>query len=64
MKLMEMPHSEDREKYAERQALFIETCAKIRTAWSAMGYSGDPIENLVASVFGMSVYGHILSEDT
>lgn len=64
MKLIEMPHSEDRDKYAERQALFIETCAKIRTAWSAMGYSGDPIANLAEAVYGISVYGHILSEDT
>lgn len=41
--------------FVKRQDRFIDTCAKIRKAWDAMGYKGDPIIDLMFSIQGMYI---------
>lgn len=43
-------------KFVTRQDRFLDTCAKIRKAWDAMGYKGDPIIDLLSSIQGMYIY--------
>lgn len=43
-------------KFVERQDRFIDTCSKIRKAWDAAGYKGDPIIELMSSIQGMHIY--------
>ena len=43
-------------KFVKRQDRFLDTCAKIRKAWDAMGYKGDPVIELMSSIQGMYVY--------
>lgn len=42
--------------FVKRQDRFLDTCTKIRTAWDAMGYNGDPIMELMSSIQGMYLY--------
>lgn len=55
-KLTVLPVNPDIEKARKRRDDFFNTCEKIRAAWDAKGYTGDPIINLFSSIQGMSVY--------
>lgn len=57
MKILTIPLSEESKLHRMHQAQFYDACAKIRTAWHAMGYVGDPIMELFLAIQGMSVYG-------
>ncbi len=57
MKILTIPRSEESMLYRVHQAQFYDTCAKIRTAWHAMGYAGEPIMELFLAIQGMSVLG-------
>ena len=42
--------------FVKRQDHFLDTSTKIRKAWDAMGYTGDPIMELMSSIQGMYLY--------
>lgn len=50
------PVSEGAGKFRKREDDFIRVSGKIRKAWSAMGYEGDPIIDLVAAIQGMYLW--------
>lgn len=55
-KITVLPVNPDLEKAKKRQDDFYATCEKIRAAWDAKGYTGDPIIYLFSAVQGMSVF--------
>ena len=56
-KILTIPVSEEAKMYRMYQQKFTDTGAKIRKAWRAMGYAGDPILDLFLGIQGMSVFG-------
>ena len=54
--LILIPVSEAAGKFRKREDDFIRVCGKIRKAWAAMGYEGDPIIDLVAAIQGMYMW--------
>ena len=59
MEIIQCPKIERAQKQQEAQELFFDTCVKIRKAWRAMGYSGDPIADIFISMIGVSIGGMI-----
>ncbi|MBR0355581.1 MAG: hypothetical protein IJK35_09430 [Oscillospiraceae bacterium] len=51
-----LPVDPNIEKAMKRRDDFYTTCEKIRAAWDANGYTGDPIISLFSAIQGMSVY--------
>lgn len=56
MDVVKLPVSQELEHALKRYELFQDTCKKIRIAWKAMGYPGDPILDLFSAIQGMSVF--------
>ena len=54
--LILLPASEATGKFHKRKDDFISVSNKIRKAWSAMGYEGDPIIDLAAAIQGMYLW--------
>lgn len=55
-KITVLPVDPNIEKARKRRDDFYTTCKKIRAAWDAKGYSGDPIISLFSAIQGMSVF--------
>lgn len=58
------PVSEGAGKFRKREDDFIRVCGKIRKAWAAMGYEGDPIFDLVAAIQGMYMWAPEQAENS
>ena len=56
MKVLTFQLSEESQLHRKHQAQFYDTCERIRIAWRAMGYSGDPIMELFIAIQGVSVF--------
>ena len=54
--LILLPVSESARNFRKKADAFFEVSQKIRKAWDAMGYEGDPIFELMAAIQGMYVW--------
>ena len=54
--LIALPVPEVAGKFRKREDDFFEITRKIRRAWDAMGYAGDPIIELMTALQGMYVW--------
>lgn len=55
--VVKIPIPEDAVKYHKYTDEWLDTCKKIRSAWYAKGYSGDPIVILLMCIIRAYQYG-------